>query len=299
MEFDPCVCSCCVCCCSRLSIPILSGHYEVVLRLLDGGADPKFADQDGWTALMFASRSGNLEMTRLLLDRGADVAAVNNAGFTALSQASINQHPEVVSLLQARATDDSMVAEPSGDAAATAAGAALDSALDQALRKVRFSGAEEAQHGALQAEQRRAVAAETAQRELQTELGQLRTQLEDARARLAAQSTLCAELEQTRAQLADQAKQLQRKDRTISELEHRLTTASRAAATIKDSNRRKPVALPGGGHAANSQENQSRSGRSTPKASARSGEKPVKNMVKLWTDRGAGAHKQGRAPPAR
>ena len=35
------------------------GHYWVIELFLEENADPDFQDQDGWTALMFASQNGH------------------------------------------------------------------------------------------------------------------------------------------------------------------------------------------------------------------------------------------------
>jgi len=48
------------------------------------GADVKAQDNDGWTALIWASRNGREAIARLLIDKGADVKAQTNDGSTAL-----------------------------------------------------------------------------------------------------------------------------------------------------------------------------------------------------------------------
>ncbi len=64
------------------------GNKEVLELLLDKGADINVADNDGNTALIFASYAGNKEIIELLLDRGINVDAVDNHGYTALKIAS-------------------------------------------------------------------------------------------------------------------------------------------------------------------------------------------------------------------
>jgi ankyrin repeat protein len=50
-----------------------SGDAALVERLLDRGADPDAADQDGRTAVTHAAYGGHARVVRLLVDAGADV----------------------------------------------------------------------------------------------------------------------------------------------------------------------------------------------------------------------------------
>lgn len=61
----------------------LLGSPADVKALLDSDADPNAANEEGTTALMWASTRG-LEWVNLLLDRGANVRAADLQGFTAL-----------------------------------------------------------------------------------------------------------------------------------------------------------------------------------------------------------------------
>ena len=94
------------------SIPIvkaaLANSLEIAEILLDVGADPNVAfnepnyGEDGKrTALMLAADRGHLKMTRLLIDRGARVDTLNELDETALSLAKENGHAEIVALLEA------------------------------------------------------------------------------------------------------------------------------------------------------------------------------------------------------
>ena len=76
-----------------------AGHVEVVSLLLDAGPDKDSADNDGRTALMWASGAGRVEVVRLLLDAGADMEFADNAGRTALMTASRAGRVEIVRLL--------------------------------------------------------------------------------------------------------------------------------------------------------------------------------------------------------
>ena len=75
------------------------GNLEVLHALLEAGADKDLANQDGITALMFASSLGHLKILRLLLGAGADRNLVNNDGLTAVTLASQEGHVEVMRLL--------------------------------------------------------------------------------------------------------------------------------------------------------------------------------------------------------
>jgi len=64
------------------------------------GADVNAKDNDGQTALYWASCSGRAEVVTLLLDAKADVNTKDNNGQTALYWASYYGHAEVVKLLK-------------------------------------------------------------------------------------------------------------------------------------------------------------------------------------------------------
>ena len=63
----------------------LAGNYCPYTRvLIDAGADVNAKEEDGWTALMWASRYGRTETVNLLIDAGADINIKNELGWTAL-----------------------------------------------------------------------------------------------------------------------------------------------------------------------------------------------------------------------
>jgi hypothetical protein len=70
---------------------------DTVAALLDAGADPDFANGEGWTPLMVAAYSPDL--VRLLLTRVKHVDAATKDGFTALMLAATNGHAQSVRLL--------------------------------------------------------------------------------------------------------------------------------------------------------------------------------------------------------
>ena len=72
---------------------------EVARYLLESGANPSAQDEDGWTALHFASTKGHAELVQLLLHHRADHGIKDNDGFTPLHEAARNNHTMVVDLL--------------------------------------------------------------------------------------------------------------------------------------------------------------------------------------------------------
>ena len=48
------------------------GDVEEIHRLLKSGENPNQADENGWTALMFAADNGHSEAVKVLLDNGAN-----------------------------------------------------------------------------------------------------------------------------------------------------------------------------------------------------------------------------------
>jgi len=92
----------------------VEGKFDVVLRLLDNGADANTVERDeekgrigywpphsgvGRTALYFACENGHLEVARLLLDRGANKEKASIRGCTPLFYACRKDHLPVVRLL--------------------------------------------------------------------------------------------------------------------------------------------------------------------------------------------------------
>ena len=77
------------------------GNIELIENLLYSEADVNAADDDGWTALMFAARfQDNPKAVALLLNAGAKMQAENNYGITALLLAAGFSHStDIVSLL--------------------------------------------------------------------------------------------------------------------------------------------------------------------------------------------------------
>ena len=96
------------------------GFLEVVKLLLDRGADPGIAANNGCTAAMSAANNGHLEVVELFLDRGVDPNTVDDAGLTMALYASEGGETAVVELLLDRGADPE-AADDYGDSAATVA----------------------------------------------------------------------------------------------------------------------------------------------------------------------------------
>ena len=77
----------------------LNGDLAKVRESIGKGADPNDVDQDGRTALMYASFNGHTEIVRLLLDEGANVGLRDAMGRTALLFASTGPFAETVEML--------------------------------------------------------------------------------------------------------------------------------------------------------------------------------------------------------
>lgn len=76
-----------------------------VIQLLDNGNLINEANQQGYTALIWAAINGHTDIVKLLLYRGANVNAKDNFGQTALYFAEINQHSATTLILKERGGD--------------------------------------------------------------------------------------------------------------------------------------------------------------------------------------------------
>ena len=66
---------------TALSVAVQQEHKEVVILLLNSGANPNLEDENGSTPLDWSSLGKNLEIARLLLQSGAKVNPKNGAKF--------------------------------------------------------------------------------------------------------------------------------------------------------------------------------------------------------------------------
>ena len=75
------------------------GHSDILLLLIERGADVDDRNEDGNTPLHRASRNGRLEAVQLLLDRGADIDVQNNFNNSVLVYAMFGGHAEIARML--------------------------------------------------------------------------------------------------------------------------------------------------------------------------------------------------------
>ncbi|KAF7364782.1 ANK-REP-REGION domain-containing protein [Mycena venus] len=99
-----------------LSLASQNGHTQVVRLLLEKGADVNVATGNDGTALCAASSRGRTEIVQLLLDNGADVNFTAGKYGTALFRASQNGRTEVVDLLLEKGADVNATAGNDGTA---------------------------------------------------------------------------------------------------------------------------------------------------------------------------------------
>lgn len=81
------------------------GDIDVLRSLLDSGVSARVTDEDGSTALLWASYRDDLNMTRLLIDAGAVVNAPNDLGATPLWAAGQNGSAAATEILLAAGAD--------------------------------------------------------------------------------------------------------------------------------------------------------------------------------------------------
>lgn len=74
-------------------------NAEVVAALLKAGAKPNVRDQDGWTPLHHAAAKNQLATAKALLAGGADPMTLSDLGGTALHEAAASGGPEIIQLL--------------------------------------------------------------------------------------------------------------------------------------------------------------------------------------------------------
>lgn len=83
-----------------------TGDLKEVESLLEQGADVKWMNEYGYTALMYAARLyGHKDICEALINKGADVNATTEDGDTALMEAAGYGHKDVCELLIANGAD--------------------------------------------------------------------------------------------------------------------------------------------------------------------------------------------------
>lgn len=83
----------------------LDGDLTTVQRIVERGATPDTADQEGNSLLMLAARSGHAPVVSYLVARKATLNARNRYGDTALMAAALKGHLEVAKVLIANGAD--------------------------------------------------------------------------------------------------------------------------------------------------------------------------------------------------
>lgn len=74
----------------------IKGHNKIVIRLLEKGTNPNFADKNGKTPLMWACINGRFDIVASLLKHKANIDAQDGKGTTPLIWACINDHLDIV-----------------------------------------------------------------------------------------------------------------------------------------------------------------------------------------------------------
>ena len=69
------------------------GDTDLVLALLERGADVNARNGDGVTSVSYASGNGDVAIITHLLDKGADLHASDEDGMTALHSAAVHDQP--------------------------------------------------------------------------------------------------------------------------------------------------------------------------------------------------------------
>lgn len=86
---------------------IRDGNRTTALALLDDGADPNAASDDGTTALHWAVANGDAELVARLVAAGADPNVANVYGATPMAEAAVSAGTEIIeALLEAGADPD-------------------------------------------------------------------------------------------------------------------------------------------------------------------------------------------------
>ena len=75
------------------------GNTELLLELIDDGADVNVVSYTGFTPLHRACQHGNTEVVEQLIKNGADASIKTRENETALSLAESNGHSDIVSIL--------------------------------------------------------------------------------------------------------------------------------------------------------------------------------------------------------
>ena len=78
-----------------------NGYPEIMLSLLERGANPNLQDIHGYTALMRGTSNEDMRITTTLLEWGADSTLRDKEGNGAVEWADYFNHPHISELLKA------------------------------------------------------------------------------------------------------------------------------------------------------------------------------------------------------
>ncbi len=84
---------------------VQNNTIEVMQLLLEKGADPNIRNNYGETAFILAVRAENIEVMQLLLEKGADPNVRNNYGNTALIEAVRSEYVDIIRFLLEKGAD--------------------------------------------------------------------------------------------------------------------------------------------------------------------------------------------------
>ncbi|NXM75813.1 RN5A ribonuclease, partial [Serilophus lunatus] len=90
---------------SELNAAVKNRNKELVLELLEKGADVNSKIASGWTPLQSAVRTGVVDLVLLLLDKGASLHARKDNGGTAFTEAGIVGNVDILELLLDRGSN--------------------------------------------------------------------------------------------------------------------------------------------------------------------------------------------------
>jgi len=89
--------------CSPLQVAAHNGLWDVVVLLLEKGADVSSKNRTGSTPLHWSAGEGREEVAQLLVEKGANVQWKDSAGFTPEDRATEQSHVRIAAMLKAAA----------------------------------------------------------------------------------------------------------------------------------------------------------------------------------------------------